>query len=64
MNIKLENLIEIKLDKSIDSYDQLIQIELYCFFIELVPGPEPYRTLIKFLTQRSQKLLDRNLWSI
>ena len=33
----------------------------YCFSIEFVSVPEPYRILVKFLSQNSQKLLDRNL---
>ena len=33
----------------------------YCTSTELVVVPEPYRTLIKFLRQNTQKLFDRNL---
>ena len=33
----------------------------YCSSPEFVLVPEPYRTLIKVLTQNSQKQLDRNL---
>ena len=36
-------------------------MNIYCTSTELVVVPEPYRTLIKFLRQNTQKLFDRNL---
>ena len=67
INIRFHSFSKYQLIFLIDSkicYDIIVEIfELYfyCTATELVVLPEPYRTLIKFLRQNTQKLFERNI---